>query len=192
MGLVPQLQLACARTVREKPAFTCALGLTFLSYGDSALVIEMHKRLDDVDQDYLVCIPVQQRQFCYYRDWELRTCRNVPNMCIPWSFNHNWYMLCTVCLEYAQQLATSRRDVSDFREIRYSIWLWRVSRKLSVFHLTVTCISKIKRLRTCAVWYFLCAFLTKAHTMKSLCATFVLTSRKNTDYGTAESNLCCL
>jgi hypothetical protein len=40
-------------------------------------------------------------------------------------------------------------------------------------HLTVTCILKTKRHRTYVLQYFQLAFLTRNHTMQSLCANFV-------------------
>lgn len=53
----------------------------------------------DVDKDNAARIPAQQYQLDYYRYRELRACRIIPRVCIPWAFNRNW-PFAVHCLEH--------------------------------------------------------------------------------------------
>jgi hypothetical protein len=77
-----------------------------------------------IDRDKAARISVQQYQPDYYRCRGLRACRSIRRACVPWSLDHNWPLLGTVCLEYTQQGATYRRNKYHCWEVCYPVWRW--------------------------------------------------------------------
>jgi hypothetical protein len=91
--------LASVRTVRGQTAFTCAARVTLpVSQGDP--IVEPHLRVDDVHQDGVALVPAQQFQLDYYTYRGLRARRSIRCVCIPWSFDRSWPLLCTAGPEY--------------------------------------------------------------------------------------------
>jgi hypothetical protein len=41
-------------------------------------------------------IPVQEYQLDYYGYQKLKACRSIRRVCIPWSLDYNWPLLCAV------------------------------------------------------------------------------------------------
>jgi hypothetical protein len=89
----PSSRAISCEILHDPPSIVAQLcylrGLVFIQYlsdlphGDAAPIVETHLRLDDVDQENVVPIPVQQCPLDYYRYRGLRACFIIRRVCIP-------------------------------------------------------------------------------------------------------------
>jgi hypothetical protein len=99
----------------------------FASHGRNAGIVRTRPRLGDLNPRNVTCIPMHQQHLDYYRHQRLKACRSIHCVSTPWSFDHNWALICTILLSTPNN-ALCHRDKKLLWNV-LTIWQWQISRK---------------------------------------------------------------
>jgi hypothetical protein len=123
--------LAGVHTVHGRPVFMCAIGVTLpvswqcCSNHWSTLALGWRQTRQHSMYSHSAVT-------AYYRYRGLRECHSICCVCISWSLDHGWPLLCTYVLSTPSSVLFIVLTNSTVWEGCYSVWWWSVSRKLSI------------------------------------------------------------